>query len=94
MKKCFIFVTVMVLLTFMNRGFAQGNWNIVVTQVGSGYYIAMLKSTYSDYYDETVKGEYASFSEAESAAQQTRTRIYDSGVHAKPANCFFQSDLI
>ncbi len=82
------------LLCLSNIGFAKGSWDIVISQNQDGFYIAKLENTYSQYYNESVLGQFKTYAQAQSAALQTRLKIAASGAHAKPADCFFQSDLL
>ncbi|MEE9322902.1 MAG: hypothetical protein V3U76_20845 [Granulosicoccus sp.] len=94
MKKYLIIYLIIIFLFKSSISYATGSWNIEVAQVEDGSFVAMLKSTYSDYYNESVTGNFLTFGEAEDAAEQALLSLHTSGVHADPANCFFVSDLM
>ncbi len=94
MKKYLIIYLIIIFLFKSSISYATGSWNIEVAQVEDGSFVAMLKNTYSDYYNESVSGNFLTFGEAEDAAEQALLSLHKSGVHADPANCFFVSDLM
>lgn len=90
----YLIIITITLLFASSISYATGSWNIEVAQVEDGSFVAMLKNTYSDYYNESVSGNFLTFGDAEKAAEQALLALRESGVHAEPANCFFVSDLM
>jgi len=89
-----LYLVIIALLFKSSIAYATGSWNIEVAQIEDGSFVALLKNTYSDYYNESVNGHFLTFGDAQAAAEQALLALRKSGVHAEPANCFFESDLM
>ena len=55
----------------------------------TGGYVAMLVSTYSNYYNQNIPGTFATRELATVAGSKARTALIASGVHDTPEECSY-----
>ena len=94
MKVATVVIAVATSLLFNSVVFANGKYKIQVTALDDNVFSVALINSYSDYYDQTVQGFFASKVIAEQAGQIALESFLSSGVSDAPEPCSYDIDWL
>lgn len=87
-----VVIAVATSLLFNSVVFAKGKYEIQVTELDENAFSVALINSYSDYYNQTIQGVFASKIIAKQAGQIALESFLDSGVSEAPEPCSYDID--